>query len=174
MLKENQVEVIKFLKSPEYQTVLKKYQNKYDTRYATFEAKYFGEEEVLANEAEYSELSMQSIRYKIFIERINDIKWESQGAILIREMLTEQANNIKSHLLNTVTNSFWMSKDVPVFTEDDMAKFKMLHEKDFHVFIIWIMNPRDEVEAQMTLQDKYDIYENPEDQLTDDEEIVVG
>ncbi len=161
MEKEDQIEVIKFLKSAEYQTTLRKYENKYINKYNKFEEKYFSAAYYTSNEPEYSENAMQSRKYKIFKERIDDVKWISRGAELVRELLEEQAKNIKSHAMNSVTNSFGWSKDVAVFTEDDLFKFEMLHEKDFHIFIIWIMNPGDE----MDMDDKYSIYEDPEEQL---------
>jgi hypothetical protein len=111
---------------------------------------------------EYSELAMQTRKLKIFRDRIADVKGDNEGAVLVREILEEQALNIRSHLYNTVTNSFGGSKDMACFSEDDIVKFKMLHEKDFHIFIVGIMNSgREEISAA----DKYSIYESPEDQL---------
>lgn len=164
--KEKQLAVIKYLKSPEYQEVLKKYSNQYEKTLAEFEAKYEWEDlkDYKSNEPEYSELAMQAQKLNIFRERIADIKGNSDGAVLVREILEEQYKNIKSHLYNTVTNSFGGSKDTACFTEDDILKFKMLHEKDFHIFIVGIMNSGNQGE-ELSISDKYDIYENPEDQL---------
>jgi len=159
MDKEQQLEVIKYIKSPEYQNILKKYSNVFENAYNKFEAKY-NTEEYLSNEATYSENALQIQKRKIFLSKIEDIKWESEWAVLLRKLLQEQADNIKSQYMNAVTNNFGISKDVAVFTEDDMCKWKMLHEKDFHIFVIWVMNPWEE----MSLKDKYDIYESPEDQ----------
>lgn len=160
MEKEKQLEVIKFLKSPEYQKVLKKYKNRYDTKKAKFEDKYESND-YSAGEPIYSELALQATKVKIFTDRLNDIKWDSEGADIIRGILEEQINNIKSHLLNSVTNSFGGSKDIATFTEDDLEKFKMLHDYDFHIFIVGMLNPKQE----MSLDEKYDIYEDPEEQL---------
>lgn len=161
--KEEQLAVIKFLKSPDYQEVLKKYANQYEASMNKFEAKYEWEEAYKSGEIEYSELAMQAEKLKIYRNRIADIKWDSDWAVLVREILEEQYTNIKSHLYNSVTNSFGGSKDMATFTEDDIEKFKMLHAKDFHIFIVGIMNSNEDKE--LSQEDKYDIYENPEDQL---------
>lgn len=164
--KEEQLSVIKFLKSPAYQEVLKKYEQKYDAKMAQFQAKYEWEDsdKYKSNEPIYSELAMQTRKLKIFKEKIEDVKGNSEWAVLLREILEEQAKNISSHLYNTVTNSFGWSKDIGCFTEDDIEKFKMLHMKDFHIFIVGIMNSGNNDE-ELSLSSKYEIYENPEDQL---------
>ena len=162
MKKEDQLEVIKFLKSPEYQEVLKKYSNRFETKLLAFKTKYAWDN-YKAGEPEYSENAMQSSRYKIFLKRIDDVKWLSRWAELVRKILGEQLINIESHYLSAVTNSFWSSKDIACFSEDDMYKYEMLHEKDFHIFIVGIMNSKEEI----SLEEKYSIYENPEEQLVD-------
>ena len=171
MEKTKQLEVIKFLKSPAYQAILTGYNNKFQKKLDMFTAKYIGadDEGYTSNEPEYSEIAMQSRKYKIFESKLNDISDTSSGAILVKELIEEQMVNIKSQLLNSVTNGFGMSKDIATFTGDDIAKFEMLHEKDFHIFIVGMMNAPKYDDMELSLQNKYDIYDSPETNIADDE-----
>lgn len=80
----------------------------------------------------------------------------------MRELIGQQISAIKSQLYNTVTNSFGMSKDTPMHTEDDLLLWRKLHYNDFHLSIIGMMNPpQDDYETV----NKNEIYDNPEEYL---------
>lgn len=164
--KEIQVEVIKYLKSAEYQKTLKKYENSYERTRKIFEATYEGEDsDYKSNEATISEKRMMIEKLNVFKDKLADIKWEGVAQDEIRKLLEAQIFNTKSHLYNGVTNSFGMSKDTAVHTEDDLLIWRMGHEKDFHLFIVSMMNPpRDDYDRVNTSE----IYEDAEEYFSEE------
>ena len=168
--KENQKEVIKFLKSPEYQKLMNKYKNRFEAAKEKFEAQYMWDDYDCGGLPIYSEIYIHSLKAKMLQEKLDDIVEISPWAELMRELLLVQIEGAKSHFYG-VTNGFWMSKDVAVFTEDDKFKCKMVHENNIHLFIIGLMNPQGEW-MELTESQKLEIFDGYEKELLD-EEIVV-
>ena len=159
--KELQIEVIKFLKGAQYTEVLKEYRNAYDAIKATLQAKYEVEDYYTSNVAIHSEKKMMIEKLNIFKLFFDDIKWEGAAQEHIKELISVQIDAVKSQLYNTVTNSFGMSKDVSVHTEDDLMQWRMLHYNEFNISIVSMMNPsKDEYSLP---SDAKDIYEDPEE-----------
>ncbi len=160
----DQSEVIKFIRWNFYKKLLEKYSNIYQRRRDAFETMYMWENCPASNEAKYSEIYMHSQRARMLQSKIDDITDNSRGAELVKEMLSEQIINVKSHFQG-LTNSLGMSKDVAIFTEDDKNKHKMSHELNMHLFIIGLMNPTKQGEDGLTESQKQAIYESPEDTI---------
>jgi hypothetical protein len=84
----------------------------------------------------------------------------------MRELIGIQIKAIQSQLYNTVTNSFGMSKDVPIHTADDLIQWEMLHYNDFHLSIISMMNPSQDDYGERI--DTAKVYDAPEDYFSEE------
>ena len=162
MNKEQKLELVNFLKTPKFQEVTTKLNNQYDADMAYFQAKYEGEDNYIPSDLSRSEINMYIDKLNFFkqvisdVEKISDCEW----ANLIIEILEREMESIQSQIYNTTTNSMGMSKDTAMYTDDDLRKYLMLHRKDFHILIVWLMTPVDEYG---NWPDKYEIYEKPEE-----------
>ena len=162
--KKDQIEVIKFIKSTKYQEVLSGYAERISTIQDQFNGLYVWDD-YRSGDAVFSENYMYWVDIKGYLAKIEDIEktgTESKGAELIIEMFKTQINHIKSHTYN-VTNSFGMSKDVAVFTSDDVLKRDIRNLSNIHLFIIGLMNPTQPHEEWLSDIQRLEIYDNPED-----------
>lgn len=153
---------MKFLKTPKFQEITTMLNNQYDADRKYFEAKYEGEDIYTPSDLSKSEINMYINKIEFFkqvisdVEKISDCEWVN----LLVDILSREIESIRSQIYNTTTNSMGMSKDTPMYTDDDIRKYLMLHRKDFHILIVWLMTPVDEYG---NWPDKYDIYAKPEE-----------
>ena len=159
-LTEDEKNIIKFIKSPEYQKLLKRYSDQALLIRRKLEKKYSLDNDYKANHPIYSELYLEAKRIKILRDRVKDIKWDSEWANLLRGKINKTIWNLETHLYNSVTGTVWMSKDTPSFTSDDVQKDEMLFWTDFHLLIIWLLDSW----KKLTNSEKRSVYENPEEQ----------
>lgn len=174
--KEIQIEVVKYLKTKK--DFIAKLDNKYQSIKNRFEAKYEGEDGYECVEAKFSKKHMIIQKLDFFKEVVDEFRDDNLGAKEILSILEGEITATRSQLYNRVTDEFGMSQDTAVFTQDDLDLFKSHHYKDFHIFVISMMNPIDPNDYEntgMSLDEKYEIYENPElyFNVDENEEIVI-
>lgn len=170
--KEQNIEVVKFLKSPSVKKIITKLNNIYETIYKRFEEKYEWDEST------YEANEMTKSKKAMLIEKLNFYKeiavfFEKEDNCIGREITLREINRqvdwTKSQIYNRVTWDFGESMDTASFTEDDLEHFRMLHMKDIHYMLISWINPRTEEEIHDWIETKYDIYEDPEQYFSDED-----
>lgn len=170
--KEQNIEVVKFLKSPSVKKLIAGLNNRYESIYKKFEEKYEWDESTYeSNDVTKSKKAMLIEKLNFYKEIVVSLEKETDcvGKDIILNHFNAQIQAVRSQIYNRVQGDFGESMDVASFTADDLEHFRMLHMKDVHLMIIGWINPISDGEEGMSVNEKHDIYDDPEQYFSDED-----